>query len=418
MTIRSIATSLGRTIAPHRGSRPEDTTLRVAADETVTVSFTVNGRPATVDVAPRVTLSDALRDHLGLTGTHIGCEHGVCGMCTVVVDGDAARACLLLACQMEGAEILTVEGLGKQDDLHPLQASFSDHHALQCGFCTPGMLMSSYDLLRHEPGIPAEELPEQMSGVLCRCTGYRHIMDAVADVSDSYPDGIPAPRNCAEAALLPRTSTGGRSAADGDHEVAAATGPGEIHVPQSEPTVTIDVTSGVTAGVDELWVVIDDTERMARCLPGAELVADFGDDKYQGRIQVALGPVKLSFLGDIHVIERDPVTHSLRALAQADDPSGGTVQGVVHLKVDPSGEGSIIRAHAEMHMTGRIAQFGRSLAGDVSKDMFSQFTAALDATARGEEPVAGGAPPSAVQMTVRLITSRARAIVQRIKRKD
>lgn len=418
MTIRSIATSLGHRITPRRASLPEDTTLRVAADETVTVSFTINGRPATVQVAPRVTLSDALRDHLGLTGTHVGCEHGVCGMCTVIVDGDAARACLLLACQMEGTAILTVEGLGKPDDLHPLQASFSDHHALQCGFCTPGMLMSSYDLLTHHPGTPAEELPEQMSGVLCRCTGYRHIMDAVADVSKSYPDGLPEPRNCGHAALLPRASTGGRSTGDDGHDVGEAQGPVEIHVPQSEPTVTIDVASEVAATIDELWVVIDDTDRMARCLPGAELVADFGEDKYQGRIQVALGPVKLSFLGDIHVVERDPVNHSLRLIAEANDPSGGTVQGTVHLKVEPSGEGSTIHAHAEMHMSGRIAQFGRSLAGDVSKDMFNQFTAALDATARGEEPVTGGAPPSTVEMAVRLMSSRARAVMQRLKRKD
>lgn len=418
MTIRSIASSLGHTIAPSRKPRAEDVPLRVAADEAVTVSFTVNGRPATVQVAPRVTLSDALRDHLGLTGTHIGCEHGVCGMCTVIVDGDAARACLLLACQLEGSEIITVEGLGKPDDLHPLQASFSDHHALQCGFCTPGMLMSSYDLLKHKPGISAEDLPDQMSGVLCRCTGYRHIMDAVADVSESYPGGIPGPRNCGHAALLPRTSTGGGSAGDDGHEIAAAEGPKEIHVPQSEPTVTIDVASEVAASVDELWVVIDDTERMARCLPGAELVDDFGDDKYLGRIQVALGPVKLSFVGDIHVTERDPDSHSLRALAEANDPSGGTVQGVVQLEIDPSGEGSIINAHAEMHMTGRIAQFGRSLADDVSKDMFNQFTAALDATARGEEPVVGGAPPSAVKMATRLVLARVRALVQRLKRKE
>lgn len=417
MTIRSIATSLGRTIASSRTPRTEDALLRVAADEAVTVNFTVNGRSATVQVAPRVTLSDALRDHLGLTGTHIGCEHGVCGMCTVIVDGDAARACLLLACQLEGSEILTVEGLGKPDDLHPLQASFSDHHALQCGFCTPGMLMSSYDLLKHQPGTSAEDLPDQMSGVLCRCTGYRHIMDAVADVSESYPGGIPEPRNCGHTALLPRTSTGGGSTYDGGHDMAAAEGPKEIHVPQSEPTVTIDVANEVAASVEELWVVVDDTERMARCLPGAELVDDFGDDKYLGRIQVALGPVKLSFVGDIQVVERTPESHSLRALAEANDPSGGTVQGVVHLQIDPSGEGSIIYAHAEMHMTGRIAQFGRSLADDVSKDMFNQFAAALAATARGEEPVADGAPPSAVKMAARLVLARSRAIVQRINRK-
>lgn len=416
MSIRTITTSLGRGVGSRRDADGEAPTLRVAADETVTVSFTVNGRPATVDVAPRVTLSDALRDHLGLTGTHVGCEHGVCGMCTVVVDGEAARACLILACQMEGADVLTVEGLGRPHDLHPLQESFGRHHALQCGFCTPGMLMSSYDLLTHRPGIPEEELPEQMSGVLCRCTGYRHIMEAVADVAHRYPDGVPGPRNCGHGALLPRSSTGGRSAAGGEDAVSTTEGPAEIRIPGTEPTVTIAVESETAAGVDELWEVIDDTERLARCLPGAELVADLGEDRYKGRIRVALGPVKLSFLGDIHVVERDPEAHTLRAVAQAADPSGGMVQADVRLAASPTAGGSRLRADAALHMTGRIAQFGRALAGDVSRDMFRQFAAALDATARGQEPTAAK-PPSAFAMAAQLAAARARAALRRLTRR-
>ena len=410
--LRTLTGSLGR-LAGRQTPAAESTTLRVGAEETVTVSFTVNGRPASVDVAPRVTLSDALRDHLGLTGTHVGCEHGVCGMCTVVVDGDAARACLLLACQLEGAEIMTVEGLGKADDLHPLQESFGRHHALQCGFCTPGMLMSAYDLLDHEPGVPPEELPEKMSGVLCRCTGYRNIMDAVAEVAADNPDGVPPPRNCATAALLPRASVGGRATAGGESDTDAEQGVAEIRMPQTEPTVTIEVDDDVAAGADAVWAVMDDTERLARCLPGAELLADFGDDRYKGRIRVALGPVKLAFVGDIHVVERDPEARTIRALAQAKDPGGGSVQADVLLNVEPKGSGSVIHAEAGLHMTGRIAQFGRSLAGDVSRDMFTQFTTALDATARGEEPTTVE-PPSAVAMAAQIAVARARSALQRL----
>ena len=410
--LRTLTGSLGR-LAGRQTPAAESTTLRVGAEETVTVSFTVNGRPASVDVAPRVTLSDALRDHLGLTGTHVGCEHGVCGMCTVVVDGDAARACLLLACQLEGAEIMTVEGLGKADDLHPLQESFGRHHALQCGFCTPGMLMSAYDLLDHEPGVPPEELPEKMSGVLCRCTGYRNIMDAVAEVAADNPDGVPPPRNCATAALLPRASVGGRATAGGESDTDAEQGVAEIRMPQTEPTVTIEVDDDVAAGADAVWAVMDDTERLARCLPGAELLTDFGDDRYKGRIRVALGPVKLAFVGDIHVVERDPEARTIRALAQAKDPGGGSVQADVLLNVEPKGSGSVIHAEAGLHMTGRIAQFGRSLAGDVSRDMFTQFTTALDATARGEEPTTVE-PPSAVAMAAQIAVARARSALQRL----
>ena len=178
----------------------------VAADATVEITLTVNGRETTLAVAPRTTLSDVLRDRLGLTGTHVGCEHGVCGMCTVLVDGEAARSCLLFAVQCEGAEITTVEGLGSAGDQHPLQRAFSHHHALQCGFCTPGMLMSSYDLLAGGT-YDEDTLAEDMSGVLCRCTGYRGILAAVADVAAAHPDGVPAPRAAAPAALVGRSGT-------------------------------------------------------------------------------------------------------------------------------------------------------------------------------------------------------------------
>jgi carbon-monoxide dehydrogenase small subunit len=170
--------------------------VRAGADELLDVSFTVNGTPVTLAVPGRLTLADALRDRLGLTGTHLGCEHGVCGMCTVLVDGAAARSCLLFAGQVDNAEIITVEGLGTPDRQHPLQEALSRHHGLQCGFCTPGFLISAYDLLRQRPDVPVDELPVELSGVLCRCTGYRNIVAAVAEVAAAYPDGVPGPLNC------------------------------------------------------------------------------------------------------------------------------------------------------------------------------------------------------------------------------
>ncbi|MDT7697101.1 MAG: hypothetical protein QOI75_6468, partial [Pseudonocardiales bacterium] len=134
----------------------------MAAHELVDVALTVNGSAVTVRVPLRMHLADALREHLGLTGTHLGCEHGVCGMCTVLVDGEAARACLLFAVQCEGAEVVSLEGLGSPAEQHPLQRAFAAHHGLQCGFCTPGMLMSSYDLLSNGPSgtaVAPGELP-------------------------------------------------------------------------------------------------------------------------------------------------------------------------------------------------------------------------------------------------------------------
>jgi len=151
-----------------------------------TVSFEVNGQPATVDVEPRTHLADCLRHQLLLTGTHVGCEHGVCGACTVLIDGEAVRACLTLAVQAEGARITTVEGLSSDDALTPLQAAFRKHHALQCGFCTPGMLATAHALLTSEPDANEERVRDVLSGNICRCTGYVSIVQAVLAAREAY----------------------------------------------------------------------------------------------------------------------------------------------------------------------------------------------------------------------------------------
>ena len=143
------------------------------------VTLTVNGRDYAVRVEARRTLADTLRDACGLTGTHSGCEHGVCGSCTVLVDGEPVRACLMFAVQAAGRRIRTVEGLADGDRLHPLQQAFIDHHALQCGFCTPGFLMLAVGTLERNPDISDEELTEVLSSNLCRCTGYKNILEAV-----------------------------------------------------------------------------------------------------------------------------------------------------------------------------------------------------------------------------------------------
>jgi len=152
----------------------------------IPVRFEVNGKQVAVAVEPRLTLADCLRHCLRLTGTHVGCEHGVCGACTVLVDGDAVRACLMLAVQAEGAKVVTIEGLSHDDHLSPLQASFRKHHALQCGFCTPGMITTAHALLRDEPGCDAARVREVLSGNLCRCTGYIPIIEAVLDARAAY----------------------------------------------------------------------------------------------------------------------------------------------------------------------------------------------------------------------------------------
>jgi aerobic-type carbon monoxide dehydrogenase small subunit (CoxS/CutS family) len=143
------------------------------------VRLTVNGKPREGHCEPRTLLVDFLRDNLALTGTHAGCEHGICGSCTILFNGEAARSCIMLAVQADGGEIITVEGLARDGKLHPLQQAFHEHHGLQCGFCTPGMLIAAMDFLQTNPSPNEEEVREGLSAVLCRCTGYQNIVAAV-----------------------------------------------------------------------------------------------------------------------------------------------------------------------------------------------------------------------------------------------
>jgi carbon-monoxide dehydrogenase small subunit len=149
------------------------------------VSFTVNGNPVTVEVEPRTLLVEALRQKLGLTGTHVGCDTSQCGCCVVHLDGASVKACTMLAMQVEGREVLTIEGLAPGEELHPMQQAFRDHHGLQCGFCTPGMIMSAVDLLQHNPRPSEHEIRHWLEGNMCRCTGYHNIVKAIQAAAEA-----------------------------------------------------------------------------------------------------------------------------------------------------------------------------------------------------------------------------------------
>ena len=153
------------------------------------ITLNINGRGYPIEVESRRTLADAIREDCGQTGTHIGCEHGICGACTVIVDGEPVRSCLMFAVQADGKKIRTVEGLAQGDKLHPMQQAFMDHHGLQCGFCTPGFLMLAVGVLEREPGISDEDLIDVLSSNLCRCTGYQNIIKAVRAAAKEMQKG-------------------------------------------------------------------------------------------------------------------------------------------------------------------------------------------------------------------------------------
>ena len=153
------------------------------------ISLFINGRRHDVSIAPRKTLADVIREDCGQTGTHLGCEHGICGACTVIVNGEPIRSCLMFGVQANGKEIRTVEGLANGDELHPMQQAFTDHHALQCGYCTPGFLMLATSVLEREPDISDEDLLDVLSSNLCRCTGYANIIKAVRSARTEMKTG-------------------------------------------------------------------------------------------------------------------------------------------------------------------------------------------------------------------------------------
>lgn len=158
-----------------------------------TIHLTVNGQSHHLLVESRRLLCDVLRDELGLTGTNVGCEHGVCGSCTVLLDGQSVRSCLMFAVQANGHEVMTVEGLARNGEMHPLQKAFWEQHALQCGFCTPGFLMTAYELLQHNPNPSDREIRSALSGNICRCTGYQHIVNAVRAAAQAMAQSATEP---------------------------------------------------------------------------------------------------------------------------------------------------------------------------------------------------------------------------------
>jgi aerobic-type carbon monoxide dehydrogenase small subunit (CoxS/CutS family)/carbon monoxide dehydrogenase subunit G len=389
--------------------------------ETVEIALTVNGERVKRAVPARMNLADFLRSEMELTGTHLGCEHGVCGACTVLVDGRAARSCLLFCVQADGHEVTTVEALGSPEDLHPLQAAFRRHHALQCGFCTSGFLMSAYELLRDRPdGLEDNRrLREELSGVLCRCTGYAGIVEAVREVAREYPDGVPVPK----ALGRPVTVRGGasRQLTDGGPQEREGESPRatdfELSIPSGEPNERIDVTTTVSRPPEETWGLLSDFMAASRCMPGVELDTDHGDDTYSGQVRVHLGPMRMNFSGAARVLERDVERRALSAVAAGRDPSGSGIRALVTLTAGQSDSGgTALRAQAELYLSGRAAQFGRSLAGDVGRQLFSEFGSCVEKTltgGRAAEPrgMAGG------MLALRLLRVRLRALLRRLRRR-
>ncbi len=353
------------------------------------LTLSVNGQARSLLVEPRTQLADALREQLNLTGTHLGCEQGVCGACTVLIDGVPQRSCIAYAVDCEGSEITTIEGFDGDATMMALRDAFSRHHALQCGFCTPGMLVTARDVVLRLGDVADARIREELAGNLCRCTGYVGIVDAVRDVAAGR---VPQPRQARDTCVvssLPQAE----EATSGD--TAAPSPPAG---PERGETM-LEQRVRLAAPPEAAWAALSDLRRVAACLPGAQIDMLEGE-RVTGRVALALGPIKASFAGEGRVV--------LDTAARSGTLTGGgrdgasRAQGEVLWEVAPAATGSELRVRLSWRLTGPLAQFSRgALVQDLVRRMAQDFARNLDAM------VAGSAPPPARPVAVWALVWRA-----------
>ncbi|WP_160168957.1 2Fe-2S iron-sulfur cluster-binding protein [Bradyrhizobium sp. Ai1a-2] len=347
----------------------------------------MNGEKVVAEVEPRTQLADFLRGDLHLTGTHLGCEQGVCGACTVMVDGKMQRSCITFASDCEGAEITTIEGFDDDPTMGELREAFSECHALQCGFCTPGMLTTARDIVLRLGDIPETRIREELSGNICRCTGYVGIVEAVKRVSA----GKTANASAASARVISRKLDSGRPLPDAKSRqvtksVSAADTPA---AGQIEGGVSIEERIRVGATPAQVWAILSDLQRVVPCVPGAEITTLEGEN-LAGKVKIALGPIKASFSGQASVGMDDGKREGWMTGKGRDSGLGSSAEGAARWKVIDGANGdSIVAVTLTWKLSGALAQFNRAgLVQDIVRRLAATFAANLEATITGAAPAA------------------------------
>jgi aerobic carbon-monoxide dehydrogenase small subunit len=363
-----------------------------------TIALNVNRRAVQAVAEPRTSLADFVRDKLDLTGTHLGCEHGVCGACTVLLDGVPARSCITYAVACEGADVTTIEGLDEDDITTELRAAFTREHALQCGYCTPGMLVSARDLVLRLAAADERQIRIGLSGNLCRCTGYIGIVRAVQSVIEARRarDIAPEPDG-GRKSLGPVGS--GRAVRDGAIQApppaqvetayaseATATPSG---IPDFTPANRLQKDFTLPHPPKDVFAMFGDIAAVAACLPGASLTAAPSPESVEGAIRVKLGPIAATFLGTAR-IQRDANNLSGRIIGTGNDRrSRSATQGEIRYQLTPIDGGAVTRVDLSIGytLTGMLAQVGRpGLVRDLAERLIAEFAANLDHRMSGASP--------------------------------
>ncbi len=342
----------------------------------LTLSLRVNGEDCSTAVEPRTHLADVLREGLLLTGTHLGCEHGVCGACTLMVDGRPVRSCLTLAASCAGADVRTIEGFEDDALMAALRRAFSRHHALQCGYCTPGMLVTAYDIVRRLPGVGETRIRAELAGNLCRCTGYAGIVAAIAEVAGA---GLTAAVQPSLRADVQPSVTVRTSAATTSHAPARA-----WTAPDLSGAATLTRQLDLAMPAEAAWALLRDVRTVVACVPGATLTQLDGDE-VEGNLAVAIGPMRATFGGRARVTYDDAARSGALTGGADDQVSLSSAEGAMGFRVVGDGDRCVVHAEIRYRLIGPLAQAGRpAIVADVVDRMLARFNANILAKAAGQ----------------------------------
>ncbi|HET9714907.1 MAG TPA: 2Fe-2S iron-sulfur cluster-binding protein [Pseudolabrys sp.] len=343
------------------------------------VQLTVNGSKISADVAPRLHLADFLREHQNLTATHLRCEQGACGACTVLIDGQPARSCITYTVMCDGAAITTLEGLENDAIMVSLRRTFSEEHGLQCGYCTPGMLVTSRDIVLRLPDADQRRIRSELSGNICRCTGYVGIVRAITRVLEEQRKGK-IPR--VEYGPAPIGPVGARSAT-----AEKLSSPTTMAPPSQSPEDAIETTFGlagrqpnleirqsfrVSRPPPEVWAFFSEIARVVACMPGAHLTRPPADGRIEGEMSIKLGPITTNFTGQARIERDENMRRGIIMGAGRDRYGASRAAGEAEYVLEESPDGgTLIVLSIRALLVGPLAQFGR---GAIVEDLVARIT--------------------------------------------
>jgi aerobic carbon-monoxide dehydrogenase small subunit len=391
------------------------------------VQFTVNGRAVVETVEARTHLADFVREKLNLTGTHLRCEQGVCGACTLLIDGQPARSCITYAVMCDGATVTTIEGLEHDPVMAALRRAFREEHGVQCGFCTPGMLITGRDIVTRLPDADEARIRLELSGNLCRCTGYVGIVRAIDRVLKARRAGALAAAPVPGAVLGPVGARRARPAAQHSPGPAAASVPAatddgsaqnSLGLAGRQPNIELRQSLSVSCPPQEVWTFLGDIGRVVRCLPGASLTEAPQAENVRGKFSVKLGPIAASFSGEARIIRDDASRRGLVLGAGSDPLSGSRAAGEIEYVVLPASEGARVEIAMRAALAGPLAQFSRAgIVDDLVARIVEAFARNLEASLTGREAefeARANAPLQAGALLRQVLMARLRAVLARV----